>query len=227
MKKELATCRAELAAKGAPQHEATRQSLKELEQRVNGLVAHGTTREAPRPDVTSQRLTELEERVNGIAADGAPGLWATMAQLAVERCQDAARLAREAASGVGDASSPSLDHVVAVIHDVVAKELPQLVEEHGGHQWVNYVEKLCVHGKRLTQVEDEARDLRGAVQMMYQRVYPSDVEEGKISEGEHRETVPPVPPEEATRVERSSPVAFNGTREGGRPAVGEPDPCFH
>ncbi len=45
MKKELATCRAELAVKGAPQHEATSQRLTELEQGVNGLVAHGTTRE--------------------------------------------------------------------------------------------------------------------------------------------------------------------------------------
>ncbi len=133
MKKELATCRAELATKGAPQHEATSQRLTELEQQVNVLVAHGTRREAPRPEVTSQRLTELEEPVIGIVADGAPGMWATMAQLAVERCQYAARLAREAASGVRDASYPSLDHVVAVIHDVVARELPQLVEEHGGH----------------------------------------------------------------------------------------------
>ncbi len=58
--------------------------MTELEQRVSLLVAHGTTREFPRPDITSQRLTELEERFNGIVADGALGMWATMAQLAVE-----------------------------------------------------------------------------------------------------------------------------------------------
>jgi hypothetical protein len=116
--------------------------------------------------------------------------------------------------------------VVAVIHDVVARELPQLVEEHGGHQWVNYAEKLRVHGKRHTQVEDEARDLRGAVQMMYQRVYPSDMEEGNTSEGEHRETVPRVPPEEATRVEHSSPAASREQGRGADRRSEKPTPVF-
>ncbi len=61
--------------------------------------------------------------------------------------------------------------------------------------------------------------------MMYQRVYHSDVEEGTTSEGEHRETVPSVPPEEACGAFLSGHLW--GARKGGRPAVGEPDPCFH
>ena len=75
---------------------------------------------------------------------------------------------------------------MAVIQDLVASELPQLVDAHVVHLWVNYAEKLRVQGKRLTHMEDEARDLRGAVQTMYHRVYPSDEEEGSRSEGEHR-----------------------------------------
>ncbi len=46
-------------------------------------------REGPQLGTTGKRLTELEEQVNGIVADGALKMWAIMAQLAVERYQDA------------------------------------------------------------------------------------------------------------------------------------------
>ncbi len=83
-----------------------------------------------------------------------------------------------------------------------------------------------MHKKRLTQVEDEARDLRGAVQTMYHRVYPTNVEEGETSEGEHRETVPPVPSEEATCVERSSTAASREQARGPDQRSENPTPVF-
>ena len=56
-------------------------------------------------------------------------------------------------------SFPDRDNWVAVIHDLFARELPQLVGEHAGHQGVSYAvmeERLCAHRERFVRVEGEA-----------------------------------------------------------------------
>jgi hypothetical protein len=82
-----------------------------------------------------------------------------------------------------------------------------------------------VYGKRLTQVEDEAVYLRGAVQMMYQRMYPSDAEEGSTSEGEHRRQCPGCLPRKP-RV-RSVPLRqLLGNKRGGQTSGRRTQPLF-
>jgi hypothetical protein len=112
---------------------------KKEEEELKAVCAEVAASGVPQRDATGQRLAELKERVKGIVADGAPSMWPPWPKLpwigpGPPRAMAMAQEAAKGVKGVRDASSPDRDHLVAVIHDLVARELPQLVEEHGSHQ---------------------------------------------------------------------------------------------